>query len=466
MDSVPIYLQSLELKNIKTFKNVDLNLEKDDGTLPQWTLILGDNSIGKSTLLQCIAWIIPNTPNPEDEDVGQKIPIEKIEPNITNEENETLVRLVRKKDPGRITANLKAKFVGGKRFNRKSDGVDERYLEPSVLIEVENDELKDYKPDLKTNDESLAAKPVVVFAYSAVRKLGSLNLDDPELEDTIDPFVTENTILYDAEQVLHTINYGYLGATGNEKKRYHRYQKKVESLLVSVLPDIRSIDDIHISSPKLIKTRIQQVEVAITTRHGNKIAFRDYSLGYKTVMSWIIDLAWRMINKYPKSRNPLEEPAIVLIDEIDLHLHPLWQRHIINDISKHFPKVQFIATAHSPLMVQSALDANYVVLKYVDDAVVAIKDPKGVEGWRVDQILTSELFDLKSARGEKYDQLEERRQELIRIPERTPVAEKELKLIDRKLNKLPTADTQQERETQDLLEEILSNLKTPTQPRK
>ena len=77
------------------------------------------------------------------------------------------------------------------------------------------------------------------------------------------------------------------------------------------------------------------------------------SLGYQTVFAWTLDIAWRLIERYPRSPNPLQEPAIVLVDEIDLHLHPHWQRDIREHLTEQFPRIQFIATAHSPLMAQS-----------------------------------------------------------------------------------------------------------------
>jgi predicted ATP-binding protein involved in virulence len=235
--------------------------------------------------------------------------------------------------------------------------------------------------------------------------------------------------------------------------------KKVQNLLVSVIPDITSPEDIKIISPQLVNKRIRQVDVSINSKHGNQIPFKDFSLGYKTVMAWLIDLAWRMINKYPKSKNPLEEPAIVLIDEIDLHLHPLWQRKIIRDISSHFPKVQFIATAHSPLMVQSAYNANFAVLKYDDDCVEVINEPEGIDGWRVDQILTSELFDLKSARGEEYEKIEFEREQLVQKSQLSPSEIRKLKRLDNKIAKLPTSETAQEIEERELVEQIIAKLK-------
>ena len=60
-----IYIESLKLKNFRTIVEGDLNLRNEKGVLPQWTLILGDNNIGKSSLLQSITWMKPNLPAPD-----------------------------------------------------------------------------------------------------------------------------------------------------------------------------------------------------------------------------------------------------------------------------------------------------------------------------------------------------------------------------------------------------------------
>ena len=51
-------------------------------------------------------------------------------------------------------------------------------------------------------------------------------------------------------------------------------------------------------------------------------------LGYQTMTAWTVDLAWRLYLRYPEADEPMQEPAIVLIDELDLHLHPRWQRQL------------------------------------------------------------------------------------------------------------------------------------------
>ena len=116
------------------------------------------------------------------------------------------------------------------------------------------------------------------------------------------------------------------------------------------------------------------------------------------MIAWMVDFASRMVDRYPDSPDPLAEPAVVLVDEIDLHLHPKWQRELIGFLTERFPNTQFIATAHSPLIVQAAGEANIALLRREGDHVVIENDPETLHGWSIDQILTSELYGLKTAR--------------------------------------------------------------------
>ena len=451
--SCSIYIKSLFLENIRTFGKAELNFEKEDGTLPQWTLILGDNGIGKSTLLQCIAWMAPSSKTFEG----------IIEPNITSEENETLLRLVKSTVNTYEKGSLNAVFVGNREFDTKVSMKEDKWCSTALAIESLNGELKDViVAPFDTNDEELFSKEIILYAYSAARTLGKLNINAPALQDTIPAFIAEKTELFDAENILHTANYAFHGAKEKkEREDYEKYISSIKAMLVSVLPDVEDVKDVEIVSPNLKNEYKIQGDVIITTKHGAKLPFKNASLGYRTTISWTIDLAWRLFKQYPHSPEPLKEPAIVIIDEIDLHLHPVWQREIMKNLSKHFPKVQFIATAHSPLMVQAAMASNYAVLKKGTNGVEILNEPQGIDGWRVDQILTSELFGLKSSRGVEYEKLLSKRQLLVDKPKLTKAEKAKLKRITKELSELPTGETPEEIENRKVISEAAKKIKNP-----
>lgn len=86
-----------------------------------------------------------------------------------------------------------------------------------------------------------------------------------------------------------------------------------------------------------------------------RVLMKNLSAGYKIMLTLVADIIMRCLTLNPHlTRNAAKETSgIVLIDEIDMHLHPLWQRHIVSDLMRCFPKIQFIATTHSPFIVQS-----------------------------------------------------------------------------------------------------------------
>jgi len=192
------------------------------------------------------------------------------------------------------------------------------------------------------------------------------------------------------------------------------------------------------------------------------VAMRNLSLGYRSMITWVVDLASRMFEAYPDSVEPLAEPAIALVDEIDLHLHPRWQREITSHLDRLFPNVQFIVTAHSPLVVQGEGVTNVAVLRRVDDHVEILNDPEEVRGWRVDQILTSDLFGLRSARPIEVERLIEKQQELVLLDAPTDAQRADLAAIDAKLAEVAPGETAQDRETWAVVRRLAGRLASDT----
>lgn len=124
-------------------------------------------------------------------------------------------------------------------------------------------------------------------------------------------------------------------------------------------------------------------------------------------------------------------------------------------LTKHFPRVQFVVTAHSPLVVQSARLANIVVLRRKvndqgDDYVVIESDPKTISNWRVDQVLTS-LFGLPTARPKELEHLIVERRKILSQPTLTPGDEERIRAINDKISELPTGETSEDVEAMEVI---------------
>ena len=245
--------------------------------------------------------------------------------------------------------------------------------------------------------------------------------------------------------LLSTLDGEEEGVRDEAKKRYER----LKSSLVEALPDVQKVS---------IKARYGQPVVLFATHYG-EVPFEQLSAGYRTMAAWVADLVVRMVERYPESEAPLTEPAIVCIDEFDLHLHPAWQRESIAFLTKTFPATQFIVTAHSPLVVQSAPDANVVVLRRDGDQVRIENDPVRVGSWRVDQILTSELFGLKTARRPDVQEVLEERARLLEKQELSDEDRARLQELDAKAASIPAAESAELIEARKFLLDLTAELK-------
>ena len=112
------------------------------------------------------------------------------------------------------------------------------------------------------------------------------------------------------------------------------------------------------------------------------------SLGTQGPYLWILDLAFRMVRFYQFVPDWHKKPAILLIDEIENHLHPTWQRRVIPALLDHFPGLQIFATTHSPFVVAGLRAGQVHMLNRDEDGVVrATTNTEAIVGWTADEIL-------------------------------------------------------------------------------
>ena len=93
--------------------------------------------------------------------------------------------------------------------------------------------------------------------------------------------------------------------------------------------------------------------------------------GEKCTLAMVGDLARRMAIANPDLDDPLDGDGVVLIDELDLHLHPGWQRHVVSALQETFPNCQFVVSTHSPQIVSHVLPERIWLLERTKDGVSA-----------------------------------------------------------------------------------------------
>jgi predicted ATP-binding protein involved in virulence len=121
---------------------------------------------------------------------------------------------------------------------------------------------------------------------------------------------------------------------------------------------------------------------------GDRLSFDQLSTGEQTIIALVGDLARRLVMANPELNNPLEGDGVVLIDEIDLHLHPSWQKKILPLLSKTFPNCQFIVTTHSPLVLSRLAPNDIFILSANENKSIQAEHPLLAKGLTVNDILS------------------------------------------------------------------------------
>ena len=151
-----------------------------------------------------------------------------------------------------------------------------------------------------------------------------------------------------------------------------------------------------------------------TGRKSEKLALDQLSGGYRAVLALAADLAWRMAQGNPHLDNPLESEAIVLIDEVDLHLHPSWQQRILDDLTRTFPNAQFIVSTHSPQVLTTAKPEHIVELcREEDGRIVAGSPASATYGAEAGDVLVSVMGTNQRPSGNEFTDTLERYIRLI-----------------------------------------------------
>ncbi len=122
-------------------------------------------------------------------------------------------------------------------------------------------------------------------------------------------------------------------------------------------------------------------ELLIRFKDGRELPFRMLSDGYRNIISLSADIAYRaaVLNPQFEQEASRRTTGIVLIDEIDLHLHPTWQRVVVANLIKTFPKMQFIVTTHSAFIIQSMEVSHQAQLINLDPNLATDFERKSIE---------------------------------------------------------------------------------------
>ncbi|ETX07485.1 AAA family ATPase [Candidatus Entotheonella palauensis] len=370
-------LKRVVLENIGPFEHLELELTNT------WNVLLGDNGVGKSTILKAIALAM-----------------------CGRDAKPYANRLLRSGTRhGRITLETNQGRSYATDIFMSSRGI-EVESRPVGIMEIEG-------------WLALGFPPIRAMSWrGSFGPQGEPALQRPTTNDLL-PMMSDEPDPRLDEVKQWIINLDYMKRTADDDSQHDRaFYSRLQDQFFDMIRTLTGELEVEFAG-----VQPEMWQVMVRTDDG-LVPIESVSQGTAALIGWTGLLLKRLYAVVGDMENPMQAYAIVLIDEIDAHMHPRWQQSLLHDLSKLFPNVQFMATTHSPLVV-SGMQADQV-FRFERDAegrVERIEVPQDMLFGRADQILTGRGFDLLSTSDYETQKLIQEYKELVRQSHRKPAAD-------------------------------------------
>lgn len=362
-----MFLRRLRLKNIRSIH--ELEIQFGHGTDARaWTYLLGENGTGKSSVLRSIALVMAGG-DAASELVGRP---------------DDWIRL------GEDQAHISVDFATAEGENRHAALVFKRGASAFDFIGINQGALRDLDSAIAKADRNY-----FVVGYGVTRRTRN---DEFASLSTASPFraVRSQSVgtLFSADAPLTSLE---RWAMDLDYRRGGDGLDVVHRAFQTLLPevDFKSIDR-------------ENRRLIFSTPDGD-LPLAALSDGYQAMAAWCGDLLFRITETFANRNDPLKARGLLLVDELDLHLHPVWQRRLVSFLKQTLPNMQAVVTTHSPLTVHQAGEGELFLLNR-DRNGVGVEPFAGIPNkMLLHQLLESPPFGLKSLES---PQVSEARDEL------------------------------------------------------
>lgn len=381
-----MYVDKIKLTNIRGFADLEFDLARPSGSHAGWTVFTGDNGAGKSSLLKAIAVGLTgrDTARALQPSFHRWISDGKIEGSI-----ELQVAPERGLD----------EFTGGGKTGYRPFPATVRLRTSGKETVVET---VDTERPAHRGLWAVGSKGWFSCGYGPFRRVFGASPEAARLMvgAATERFVTmfqEAASLLEVDQWLRNLSH---------KKLEH---KPAETQQLAILLEILRDD---LMPNQITVDRVDSDGLWLKDRQGLQLAWGDMSDGYRAALALLADILRHLINAYgvdgltergADGKLFVAKGGVVMIDEIDAHLHPEWQREIGFWLKRHFPKIQFLVTTHSPIICQAADENGLFVLPEPGSAepARALNDEEyqTVITSRPDTILLTPAFGLTNTRS-------------------------------------------------------------------
>lgn len=408
----PSRIAKVALENIGPFETLELDMD------PAWNVFLGDNGVGKSSVIRAIA-------------VGA----------IGEDAARFAGRLLRS---GRTSGSITLVTNRGTSYRTELHATSTGGLRLSSV------------PPVRAVD----AEHWLALGFPALRTVGAGASEGYERSAGGTTFAEDLLPLVRGEPdprlsklkawILHLdhMNKEQAARKGGGSERYARLLEEFFRLVEQAATGVRVTLD-------RIDARAKQVYVMT---HDGSVPLEAVSQGTQSLMGWVGVLLQRMWEFYDNEENPTGRPALVLMDEMDAHMHPAWQYSMVKTLRTMFPGVQFIATTHSALLLAGLRKEQVYALRRDPETrqVVPSRTREDFSDMRADQILLSPLFGLPSTLGDGLARKIARYSELLGMASREEKLETEFETLRAELqDKLSYGETPVQKQVEQAIQKAL-----------
>lgn len=399
-------LKEIRLKNFRCYEDLTVPLHE------QLTVLVAPNGQGKTAILDAIG--ISLWTYVRGFDLGEN-------PSLDIYVDDIRLILDKRQDQSTMTRQLPTEIIATNinnfqwmRFREDEKNNGKTYEDKNA--EKLNNESKEIQQSIRKTDKQIKTLPIFLH-YGVNRGLGrGETFSSPTLKlDFIDySNIDENrnirTFAYheclfsksdyrNFKRWFHSVSMDYinniikaLGTTINKYDidNFETYQKKLNTPISSIsIPVNEILKSSGWGNPSLIDF----FDIGLEHKHHGRLKISQLSDGIRNIFGMISDIAYRcyLLNSHLDKESAKETEGIVLIDEVDMHLHPAWQQTILQDLQTAFPKLQFIVTTHSP-QVLTTVPAECIRIIDGQNIYFASAGTKGAEASR----LLDRIFGVKN----------------------------------------------------------------------
>jgi energy-coupling factor transporter ATP-binding protein EcfA2 len=367
-----MYIKRIELENIKSFKRYTWFLDETEQR-PGWHVILGKNGSGKSTFIRSAAVALIGG----SESLRSRATFGDW---ISKGKDKAFIRVLIEQDSShdswaKVGRNSKDDFVVSMRIDEtgvptKATG-SSNYPERTVWSGKKGWFSASYGPFRRFSGGGSEYQKLFYSSPLLARHLSVFG-EDVALTETL--------------EWLKLLRFKELEDSKNNGVS-----------LLSQITNFLNQDDLLPGGVKM--QEVSSSGIIFKDAFGTDVDIIELSDGYRSILSLMLELIRQMASCYGDNAifssdfKVIDCPGVVFIDEIDVHLHPSWQRKIGEWLTKHFPKIQFIVSTHSALICQSAVNGTISILPSADGSQKAQK----ISGYLKDRLVYGNILEALSS---------------------------------------------------------------------